>query len=110
MALNHADAMLASDIEPLQQPDIHYGPIEADNDAFRQMLEDSPALAGLRESIRSALIQVKFAENQTLPQLNLGAQFGITQRRRQFQMHHLGHGAGLRQLFQLDRTYGTTGI
>ncbi len=42
------------------------------------MLEDSPALAGLRESIRSALIQVKFAENQTLPQLNLGAQFGIT--------------------------------
>src|SRR5271163_443160 len=78
VALNHADAMLASDIEPLQQPDIHYGAIEADNDAFRLMLEDSPALAGLRESIRSALIQVKFAENQTLPQLNLGAQFGIT--------------------------------
>ena len=78
VALNHADAMLASDIEPLQQPDIHYGSIETDNDAFRLMLEDSPALAGLREAIRSALIQVKFAENQTLPQLNLGAQFGIT--------------------------------
>ena len=42
------------------------------------MLSYSPALAGMRESIRSALIQVKYAENQTLPQLNLGAQFGVT--------------------------------
>src|SRR5262249_54961633 len=35
-------------------------------------------LGGLREAIRTALLQVKFAENQTLPQLNLGAQFGVT--------------------------------
>jgi outer membrane protein TolC len=32
----------------------------------------------LREAIRSALIQVKYAENQTLPQLTLGTQFGLT--------------------------------
>ncbi|MGC2304788.1 TolC family protein [Candidatus Binatus sp.] len=78
VAANHAGAMLAAEIEPLQQPDTRYGPIEPDNDAFKQMLEYSPALAGLREAIRSALIQVKYAENQTLPQLNLGVQFGVT--------------------------------
>jgi outer membrane protein len=78
VALNHADAMLAAEIEPLQQPDTQVETVETDDVAFRTMLEDSPALAGLREAIRSALIQVKFAENQTLPQLNIGAQFGIT--------------------------------
>ena len=78
VALNHADAMLAAEIEPLQQPDTQAETVETDDVAFKKMLEDSPALAGLREAIRSALIQVKFAENQTLPQLNIGAQFGIT--------------------------------
>ena len=78
VAFNEGGAMLAAEIEPLQHPDIQYGPTETDDVAFKRMLEDSPALAGLRESIRSALIQVKYAENQTLPQLNLGVQFGIT--------------------------------
>ena len=32
----------------------------------------------MREAIRDALLQVKFSENQVLPQLNLGAQFGLT--------------------------------
>jgi outer membrane protein TolC len=31
----------------------------------------------MREAIRDALLQVKFAENQVLPQLNLGTQIGI---------------------------------
>ncbi len=78
VAFNHAGAMLAAEIEPLQQPDTKFGPLETDDDAFKAMLEDSPALAGLREAIRSALIQVKYAENQTLPSLNLGVQIGIT--------------------------------
>ncbi|MGD0673374.1 MAG: TolC family protein [Candidatus Binatus sp.] len=78
VALNHSGAMLAAEIEPLQQPDTKFGPLETDDDAFKAMLEDSPALAGLREAIRSALIQVKYAENQTLPSLNLGVQIGIT--------------------------------
>ncbi len=78
VAANRADAMLAAEIQPLQQPDTQYGTVETDDIAFRKMLDDSPALAGLREAIRSSLIQVKFAENQTLPQLNLGAQFGTT--------------------------------
>jgi outer membrane protein TolC len=78
VAFNEGGAMLAAEIEPLQHPNIQYGPTETDDVAFKKMLEDSPALAGLREAIRSALIQVKYAENQTLPQLNLGVQFGIT--------------------------------
>ena len=78
VALNHADAMLSAEIVPLQQPDTQAETIDTDDIAFKKMLDDSPALAGLREAIRSALIQVKFAENQTLPQLNFGAQFGIT--------------------------------
>jgi outer membrane protein TolC len=32
----------------------------------------------MREAIRNALLQVKFSENQSLPQLNLGTQFGLT--------------------------------
>ena len=78
VALNHGGAMLAQEIEPLQQPDTQLESLETDDVAFKKMLEDSPALAGLREAIRTALIQVKYAENQTLPQLNLGVQFGVT--------------------------------
>ncbi len=78
VAHNHSDSILAAEIEPLQQPDIAAGPIETNDVAFKKMLEDSPALGGLREAIRSALIQVKYAENQTLPQLTLGTQFGLT--------------------------------
>jgi outer membrane protein len=75
---DNGGALLGAEIEPLQRPDTRSGAIETDEMAFKQMLEDDPALAGLRESIRSALIQVKYAENQTLPQLNLGVQFGVT--------------------------------
>jgi outer membrane protein TolC len=32
----------------------------------------------MREAIRDALLQVKYSENQVLPQLNLGAQFGLS--------------------------------
>lgn len=78
VALDHAGALVGAEIEPLQQPDTRSGPTETDAAAFKKMLEDSPALSGLREAIRAALIQVKYAENQTLPQLNLGTQFGIT--------------------------------
>jgi outer membrane protein TolC len=78
VALNHAGALVSAGIEPTQQPDTRPGPSETEEVAFANMLEDSPALGGLREAIRAAFIQVKYAENQTLPQLNLGAQFGIT--------------------------------
>jgi outer membrane protein len=78
VALNNAAALVGAEIEPLQRPDTRTESPETEEVAFEKMLEESPSLAGLRESIRSALIQVKYAENQTLPQLNLGTQFGIS--------------------------------
>ena len=80
VGLNPDSAVLAREIEPVQRPRFSPAPEESQSDktAFDQMLNYSPALAGMRESIRSALIQVKYSENQTLPQLNLGAQFGVT--------------------------------
>jgi outer membrane protein len=78
VAYNPDDSLIAQDLQPAQGPDIR--PTDDGNNeiAFRKMLENSPALAGMREAIRSALLQVKYAENQTLPQLNFGAQFGVT--------------------------------
>ncbi|MGZ6195921.1 MAG: TolC family protein, partial [Candidatus Binataceae bacterium] len=45
--------------------------------ALETAIQYRPSLEGMREAIRGALMQVKFSENQTLPQLNLGAQFGL---------------------------------
>jgi len=80
VGLNPDDAVLARNIDPVQQPDLTTGTEENETEqaSFNRMVSYSPALAGMREAIRSAVIQVKFAENQTLPQLNLGAQFGAT--------------------------------
>jgi outer membrane protein TolC len=78
VALNHSGALVSAEIEPVQQTDPRPEPTETEDVAFEKMLEDSPALAGLREAIRAALLQVKYAENQMLPQLNIGAQFGAT--------------------------------
>ena len=41
-------------------------------------MEYRPELAAMRESIRAMLLQVRYAENQTLPQVNFGGQFGLT--------------------------------
>ncbi len=79
VAYNPGDTVLAQVVEPNQQPDITRNQDDENEElAFEKMLEYSPALAGMREAIRSAVIQVKFAENQMLPQLNLGTQFGVT--------------------------------
>jgi outer membrane protein TolC len=78
VAFNPARAVLAQPIEPIEHPDTGPEEHESDQAAFEKMIDDSPALAGLRESIVGALIQVKYAENQILPQLNLGVQFGLT--------------------------------
>ena len=76
--LNPAGTFLPESIEPSDQPnpvlDIH----DTEETALEKMVEYSPSLGGLRESIRTALLQVKFQENQLLPQVNLGAQFGFS--------------------------------
>lgn len=78
VAFNPVRAVLAQSIEPVERPDTQSDQHESDPAAFEKMIDDSPSLAGLRESIVGALIQVKYAENQTLPQLNFGVQFGLT--------------------------------
>jgi len=75
--LTPSHAYLPKQIEPSDTP------IGADNlklDDERSMeaaVECRPELAAMREAIRSMLLQVRFAENQTLPKLDIGARFGI---------------------------------
>jgi outer membrane protein TolC len=40
-------------------------------------MENRPELGAMRESLRGMLLQVRFSENQTLPELNFGAQVGV---------------------------------
>jgi outer membrane protein TolC len=51
---------------------------EHDEESLELAMMYRPELASMREAIRSFLLQVKYAENQTLPQFNVGAQFGLT--------------------------------
>jgi len=75
---NPDGTFLPANIQPSELPNPHE-PIRIDEDsALRTAVEYRPSLAGLRESIRGALLQVRYAENQTLPQLNFGAQIGVT--------------------------------
>jgi outer membrane protein len=76
--LNPAGTFLPESIEPAEVPNPSAEITDTDETALEKMVEYSPQLGGLRESIRTALLQVKFQENQTLPQLNLGTQFGVT--------------------------------
>jgi outer membrane protein len=76
--LNPAGTFVPEDVEPAQAPNPAFVIQETEETALERMVEYSPALGGLREAIRTALLQVKFSENQVLPQLNLGAQFGAT--------------------------------
>ena len=76
--LNPAGTFVPEDIEPAEAPNPSYVINTTEETALERMVEYSPALGGLREAIRTALLQVKFAENQTLPQLNLGGEFGVT--------------------------------
>jgi len=76
--LNPAGTFVPEDIEPAEAPNPGYVINDTEETALERMVEYSPALGGLREAIRTSLLQVKFAQNQVLPQLNLGAQFGAT--------------------------------
>jgi outer membrane protein len=64
-------------LEPIERPNPTQ--IDVNDEASLELaMMYRPELASLREVIRSELLQVKYAENQTLPQFNIGAQFGIT--------------------------------
>jgi len=76
--LNPKGVFIPEDIEPITRPNPQEQVAESEERALELAVQYRPSLAGLREAIRGALMQVKFSENQTLPQLNLGTQFGIT--------------------------------
>jgi len=64
-------------LEPVERPNPQQM-LENDEQSLELAMMYRPELAAMRESIRSFLLQVKYAENQTLPQFNIGAQFGLT--------------------------------
>ena len=76
--LNPAGTFLPENIEPAEIPDPAVQINDDEESALEQMIEYSPALGGLRESIRTSLLQVRYQQNQVMPQLNIGGQFGVT--------------------------------
>ncbi|HSU91092.1 MAG TPA: TolC family protein [Sporolactobacillaceae bacterium] len=76
--LNPYGTFLPAEIQPLTRPNPTEKILVDEEHALELAVQYRPSLGGLREAIRDALLQVKFSENQVLPQLNLGAQFGLT--------------------------------
>ncbi|HXN13512.1 MAG TPA: TolC family protein, partial [Candidatus Acidoferrales bacterium] len=69
---------LPEEIQPLTRPNPQEQVTVDEERALELAVQYVPSLGSMREAIRDALLQVKFSENQVLPQLNLGAQFGLT--------------------------------
>lgn len=75
--LNPSSTFMPQEIEPTDKPNPARENNPNEEVALETAIQYRPSLAAMREGIRGALMQVKFSENQTLPQLNLGAQFGL---------------------------------
>ena len=76
--LNPYGTFLPAEIQPLTRPNPEEKILVDEEHALELAVQYRPSLGSMREAIRDALLQVKFSENQVLPQLNLGAQFGLT--------------------------------
>ena len=76
--LNPYGTFLPEEIQPLTRPNPQERIVVDEERALELAVQYVPSLGSMREAIRDALLQVKFSENQVLPQLNLGAQFGLT--------------------------------
>jgi outer membrane protein len=76
--MNPSSTFVPQEIEPTDKPNPAREISPNEEVALETAIQFRPSLEGMREAIRGALLQVKFSENQTLPQLNLGAQFGLT--------------------------------
>lgn len=75
--MNPSSTFVPQEIEPTDRPNPARDINPNEEVALETAIQYRPSLEGMREAIRGALMQVKFSENQTLPQLNLGAQFGL---------------------------------
>jgi outer membrane protein TolC len=76
--LNPYSTFLPEEIQPLTRPNPSEKILVDEEHALELAVQYRPSLGSMREAIRDALLQVKFSENQVLPQLNLGMQFGLT--------------------------------
>jgi outer membrane protein len=75
--LNPYGTFLPEEIQPLTRPNPQEQITVDEERALELAVQYVPSLGSMREAIRDALLQVKFSENQVLPQLNLGTQFGL---------------------------------
>ncbi len=75
--MNPSSTFVPQEIEPTDKPNPAREMNPNEEVALETAIQYRPSLEAMREGIRAALMQVKYSENQTLPQLNLGAQFGI---------------------------------
>ncbi len=75
--MNPSSTFVPQEIEPTDKPNPAGEMNPNEEVALETAIQYRPSLEAMREGIRGALMQVKFSENQTLPQLNLGAQFGL---------------------------------
>jgi outer membrane protein len=73
--LNPSHSFLPQNIEPADSPNLVMKVDQDEMDALETGVLYSPTLGQMREAIRTALLQVKFQENQLLPQVNLQTQF-----------------------------------
>ncbi|HVA69626.1 MAG TPA: TolC family protein [Candidatus Binataceae bacterium] len=74
--LDSSVSMLAQRVEPSEQP-TGVVAISNDEDSLELAIENRPELSALREAVRAMLLQLRYAKNQTLPQLNFSAGAGI---------------------------------
>ncbi|MGA8059095.1 MAG: TolC family protein, partial [Candidatus Binataceae bacterium] len=75
--MNPSSTFVPQEIEPTDKPNPAHEMNPNEEVALETAIQYRPSLEAMREAIRGALMQVRFSENQTLPQLNLGAQFGL---------------------------------
>ena len=76
--LNPYRTFIPEQIQPLTRPNPREQIVVDEERALELAVQYLPSLGSMREAIRDALLQVKYSENQVLPQLNLGAQIGLT--------------------------------
>jgi len=76
--LNPYNTFIPEEIQPLTRTNPKEQIVVDEERALELAVQYVPSLGSMREAIRDALLQVKYSENQVLPQLNLGAQIGIT--------------------------------
>lgn len=73
--LNPEHTFLPAEVEPADKPVLQERVNEDEEQALETTVLYQPSLGNMREAIRTALMQVKFQENQLLPQVNLTSQF-----------------------------------